>query len=238
MNKNKPKISVIIPVYNVEKYIQECIESVMNQTFKDIEIICINDCGLDNSIKIVEALAQKDDRIKILKHKYNKGVGPARNTGIKNAKGDYIFFLDSDDYLYDKDLLENLYNKAIATNVDFVTINYLESIDELAETTFNSNKTIKVSLKNFSKVLDIFSIVVWGMLFKTSFLKEKILKFIDSKEIHEDDGFTIKLLSAMPTYTAISQYGYFYRQNPSSIMHTKTKEKPQPEQRAEYCLLI
>lgn len=219
------KISVIIPVYNAELYIKECLESVINQTIDDIEIICIDDCGVDNSIKIVEQYAQKDSRIKIIKYKGNRGVGPARNIGIYTATGDFTIFLDSDDYFIENDILEKLYKKAIKTNADFAMFNYDNWKNEFSEKLAISNDTLKVTLKNFNKVLNNFPIVVWGKLFKTSFLKKKNLLFINTKDIHEDVGFTMKLLSTFPKYTCIPDTGIFYRKNPTSIMSTLKKEK-------------
>ena len=90
---NQPRISVIIPVYNVERYLGQCLESVLNQTFKDIEIICVNDSSTDSSNMILKEFADKDDRIKIVTHAENKGQAIARNTGMNYAKGEYIFSL-------------------------------------------------------------------------------------------------------------------------------------------------
>ena len=95
----EPKISIIIPVYNVEKYLRECLDSCINQTLADIEIICVDDCSPDNSIKILEEYQAKDYRIKIFRHEKNKNLGAARNTGIQNAIGEYVWFVDSDDYI-------------------------------------------------------------------------------------------------------------------------------------------
>ena len=93
-----PKISVIVPIFNVEKYLKECLESIINQTFKDIEIICINDGSTDNSLDILNQYAEKDNRIKVITQS-NQGLSAARNTGIKYANGEYISFIDSDDYI-------------------------------------------------------------------------------------------------------------------------------------------
>ena len=93
-----PKVSVIIPVYNVEKYLRECLDSVVNQTLKDIQIILIDDGSTDSSLGICKEYAQKDNRIKIIEQK-NQGAGAARNRGMSEAKGDYLYFLDSDDFL-------------------------------------------------------------------------------------------------------------------------------------------
>ena len=94
-----PKISLIVPVFNVEKYVSKCLDSLVAQTLKDIEIICVDDCSTDNSLQIIEKYASKDSRIKIVKHEVNKGLGQARNTGLGYSCGEYIWFIDSDDYV-------------------------------------------------------------------------------------------------------------------------------------------
>lgn len=111
-----PKISVIIPVYNVEKYLPACLDSVVNQTLRDIEIICINDGSPDNSLSILQDYASKDERI-VLIDKQNEGVGKARNDGIRAAGGEFIAFMDSDDYYPAPDVLEKLYTAAKKNNV-------------------------------------------------------------------------------------------------------------------------
>ncbi|MBR3605853.1 MAG: glycosyltransferase family 2 protein [Candidatus Gastranaerophilales bacterium] len=108
---NCPKISVIIPVYNVEKYLAECLDSVINQTLKEIEILCVNDGSTDASAEIIEQYAKKDERIKVFNQE-NKGAGSARNVGIKQAQGDFLAFLDSDDVYPSNDVLEVLFNSA------------------------------------------------------------------------------------------------------------------------------
>ena len=113
-----PKISVIIPVYNTENYLKECLNSVINQTFKDIEIICVNDGSTDNSLSILEEYARTDSRIKIINQK-NQGVSSSRNNGIKSARGEYIMFLDSDD-LYKPDLCEKVVEKIDSQSPDIV----------------------------------------------------------------------------------------------------------------------
>ena len=109
-----PKISVIVPVYNVEKYLSECLDSIINQTFPDFEIICVNDCSTDKSGNILEDYSRKDNRIKIFYHQFNQGLGAARNTGLKNAHGKYVQFLDSDDY-FELTLLVYLENYILIT---------------------------------------------------------------------------------------------------------------------------
>ena len=111
-----PKFSIVIPVYNVEKYIKRCLDSVFNQSFKDFEVIVVNDGTKDNSMDIVE-----NYDVKIITQK-NQGLSVARNTGVKKAKGEYIIFLDSDDYI-EKDLLKNI-NKSLDNNPDLVRFKY------------------------------------------------------------------------------------------------------------------
>ncbi len=112
------KVSVIVPIYNSEKYLEKCLDSLVFQTFKDIEIICVNDGSLDNSKNIIERYSKKDERIVII-NKENGGISSARNAGIKVAKGEYIGFLDSDDFL-DLDYFEKLYNSALEFRADIV----------------------------------------------------------------------------------------------------------------------
>lgn len=114
-----PKVSVIIPVYNTEKYLKKCLDSVCNQTLQDIEIICINDCSQDNCLEILKAYALSDTRVRIIDFKENRGAGAARNAGIEAAQGEYIGFVDSDDFI-DLDFYEKLYNSGTKTKANVV----------------------------------------------------------------------------------------------------------------------
>ena len=128
------KVSVIIPIYNVEDYLIECLNSVSTQTLKDIEIICVNDGSSDDSLLIIEAFAEIDNRF-IIFDQENKGVGAARNRGLSYALGEFVYFMDSDDIL-DVNALEELYNEAVERNADFIMFkitNFYEKIDENIE---------------------------------------------------------------------------------------------------------
>jgi glycosyltransferase involved in cell wall biosynthesis len=114
----RPKVSVIMPVYNVENYLRQCLDSVINQTLRDIEIICIDDQSTDGSLGILKDYAAIDPRIRIITQK-NAGAGAARNTGLKVAKGEYLSFLDSDDF-FELDMLEKAYHACSTNNLDFV----------------------------------------------------------------------------------------------------------------------
>ena len=125
------KVSVIIPVYNVEKYLRQNLESVANQTLKDIEIICVDDGSTDSSFEIVKEFAEKDSRFIAVSQK-NGGAGAARNNGLRRAKGKYLSFLDSDDF-FDEKMLEEAYNKAEATQADFVVFQSDQYYEETKE---------------------------------------------------------------------------------------------------------
>ena len=122
------KVSVIISVYNVEKYLARCLDSVINQTLKDIEIICVNDGSTDNSAQILEEYAQKDERIKVITQ-VNSGLSEARNTGMSASTGEFIAFLDSDDFV-DLDFYEALYNSAVKNNCEIACGNIIRENDK------------------------------------------------------------------------------------------------------------
>lgn len=118
MEKNIPKVSVIIAAYNVEKYIAQCLESIINQTLKDIEIICVNDGSSDGTLEILNEYAKKDERVIVINQK-QKGPGGARNSALDVARGEYLIIQDSDDWR-ELDCLEKLYNAAVKNNLDTV----------------------------------------------------------------------------------------------------------------------
>ena len=119
----KDKISVIVPVYNVENYLVQCVESIINQTYKKLEIILVDDGSTDNSGKICDELQTKDERIKVI-HKINGGLPDARNAGLDIATGEFLMFSDSDDLLFDN-ACELMLNKIVAENADYVIGNYI-----------------------------------------------------------------------------------------------------------------
>ena len=221
------KISIIIPVYNVEKYIAECLESVINQTYSNLEIICIDDCGSDNSMKIVQEYADKDNRIKIIRHEKNLGCAVARNTGIDAASGNYIFILDSDDYLM-PNIIQIMYDKIKSTDLDFVNSSSKAFADNSNDKTLvkKAQKTnleyegfdeYKVTLNNLEQTILKLQCLVWGKLYRTTFLNENKLRFINKNALLEDNGFFLKLLSCMPKLSTIKDIGVMYRINSSSM---------------------
>lgn len=176
------KISVIIPVFNVENYLAKCLDSVINQTLKEIEIICVDDGSTDNSFNILNEYKSSDDRIQVYQQE-NGGHSAATNTALKYIKGDYIFFLDSDDWI-ELDALEKLYNNATENNCDLVLY---DSIEHLPQNQFRERRFyILNDLKNqifdykAEKRLVLNSYYVqWAKLYKTSFFKQHNLKLPD-----------------------------------------------------------
>ena len=144
-----PKISVIIPVYNAEQYLRKCLDSVVSQTFRDIEIICVDDGSTDGSGAILDEYAAKDNRIVVI-HQANAGVAAARNTGLKSAQGEYLAFLDSDD-AYNPQLCELAYNRACQSGADIVKFLYartdgVKETDDLIDNQSETETRSKLSL--------------------------------------------------------------------------------------------
>ena len=222
------KVSVIVPVYNVEDYIRECIVSLVNQTLDSIEIIVVNDGTLDRSIEKIKDLLDKYPNIKLI-NKENGGLSSARNEGLKYAKGKYIAFVDSDDYV-EKDFLEILYHAAEAECLDIVFSGYkrLLSDGHIQEEVRNSNLLNKVYngvdyLAEQFRMKD-YKMEVWDDLYNREFLEKHELAFYD-KLIHEDDEFTPKVLLKANRVKLINHYGYIYRQRENSIMNSKPNPK-------------
>lgn len=218
------KISVIIPVYNVEKYIIECIESIINQTFKDIEIIVVNDGTKDNSIKIVEEYLS-DKRIKII-NKANGGLSSARNEGMKVAKGEYIYFIDSDDFI-NEDVLEVLYKNLESERFDIIFSNfsfYNDKTKKEKKSKFNFPFKENIN-KGYYFLYNGEEINVWNRLYRREFLEKYNFRFIE-EIIYEDQDFGFKTILLAENIKYIENYGYKYRVGrEGSIMSSQRKEK-------------
>ena len=182
--KKPPLISIIMPVYNCEKYLKECLDSLLEQTLKDIEIICIDDESTDNSYQILCDYKAKDKRIKIYKQKHSN-AGNARNIGIQKSRGEYLLFLDSDDF-FEKDLCSKTYNAAHSNDIDILLFGAYKYDNETKEKTkYTSLLDTKYAPLNevFSPfdvkehLYHITSAAPWCKLFKASFIKKNNIKF-------------------------------------------------------------
>ena len=186
-----PKISVIMPVFNTELYLRLCLNSICNQTLKDIKIICVNDCSPDNSLDILQEYAKKDSRIEIINLKENKGSSVARNTGLDVATGEYIYFMDSDDWI-DLGYLEEMYTAAknnaakIVLNTNMVSYNP-ETSKKIDMSSWRNNKhNYEIGIFINSKItISETSCANWAHLYKKSFLDEYKLRFPEGF-IYED----------------------------------------------------
>ena len=223
-----PLVTVIVPVFDVETFVSECLESICNQTYRNLEILCIDDCGEDSSVEIIKKLQKRDGRIKILKNRYNLGQGYSRNVGISSSKGDFIYFVDSDDWI-ERGTIRELVKKAIIEQSDIVVGDFNafndENIDSLicVANTFNSyprlrNLPERVTVENFECALREIPSIAWGKLYRKKFLVENNLRFISRKLRHEDEGFHVKCLSCNPCLSVVHSKNYHYRIRANSEM--------------------
>ena len=219
-----PKISVIIPVYNTEKYLRQCLDSVINQTLKDIEIICINDGSTDNSLRILEEYAKSDTRINIINQK-NHGQGYARNKGLEITSGEYIAFLDSDDFV-DVEAFESLYTYAKKYNADFVEFlinnyNNNSDADGLFHTDYKFNENQIYTNVELNKYIFSVPILACNKIYKKDFINKHNIHFSCGK-LGEDHIFTIKSRLLAERICFMNKAFYFYRINSDSITHKKS----------------
>lgn len=202
------KFSIIIPVYNVENEIRECLNSIQNQTFTDFEVLCVDDCGKDNSIKIIEEeYASKDSRFKILRHEHNKGVSAARNTALEAVTGDFLFFVDSDDWI-ELNTLE-IFNENIAKyNKDIILHGFYKHHKNGEVKTYGYENAREITIDQ-DNLVDIDS-VVCGKVYRTSRIKELGLKFTEGIVI-EDLEFWVKAAIQIKNAYILEDNLYNYR---------------------------
>ena len=212
----KIKVSVIVPVYNVEPYLRKCLDSVCNQTLRDIEIICINDCSPDNCLEILKEYQRNDNRVKIIDFKENKGVAIARNEGIKIAKGEYIGFVDPDDWI-DLDFYEKLYNKAKEFNSDLV----IGNIKTISKEKILSNNTDFQIFKNKDVFYGLFPLG----LYKNELLKKHDIKFEKDCTIGEDRLLPIKAKYYAKNFKIIESTYYYQLNRENSATKNITEKK-------------
>lgn len=212
------KVSIIIPVYNVEPYLKEALDSVINQTLKEIEIICIDDCSTDNSFNILEEYSEKDDRIILIKNEQNMGVGYTRNVGEKLAKGEYLHFMDPDDCI-SLNFYECMYNTGKKYNSDIVNMKTILDVEEYNLN--NIDKKLKyddkeyeanIGLNNIYNSNDCIYFTLWSKLLKRSFLLEKnIFSRENKKGAAYDADFVFRLLLYKPRASFNTGVIYYYR---------------------------
>ncbi|MBA6153570.1 glycosyltransferase family 2 protein [Gelidibacter maritimus] len=211
----EPLISIIIPIYNVEKYLNECIDSVINQTYKNLEIILINDGSPDKCGPICDQYKLKDDRIIVI-HQKNKGLSGARNSGLEVASGDYIGFVDSDDWIGEK-MYEVMLNLLLKYDLDIIECEANQTNHEIDYKTGSYDVAIENSFKALHRIIKNSSFPVWRRLYKKEIIKDS--RFVLNKT-SEDVYF---MIDNIPKTNKMGYYGfpfYNYRANPTSIMRS------------------
>ncbi len=224
-------ISVVVPVYNVEKYLERCILSIINQTYQNLEIILVDDGSTDNSGVICDEFAQKDPRIKVI-HKENGGLSDARNAGIKAASGDYIGFIDSDDYIshqmYEKLLVTLEENKADISICNYVYVDEITGEEDKKMSSLSPIKTeVLTKHQGYEKLnayVDGYSFYVtaWNKLYKKELFSD--ILFAKGK-LHEDEFIVHKLFEKCEKIAVTEDILYFYVIRQGSIMNSKATEK-------------
>ena len=244
MEKSNPKVSIIVPVYNVEKYLHRCMDSLINQTLKDIEIIAVNDGSTDSSLSILREYEKKDTRVIVI-NKKNGGLSSARNEGMKYTSGDYITFVDSDDWL-DINSLEEMYKTSVNYNCDLVMCSYSrEYTDKSKPKKFNLEK---VTVYNEQECKDLHRRIVgpignelgnpehndslvtaWGKLYKSSIIKDNNIEFIDTSIIGTEDClFNVYAFGNVKKAVFLNESFYkYWKENANSLtaVHKKNLNK-------------
>ena len=216
-----PKISVIIPVYNVEKHLEKCLSSILNQTLDSLEVIAINDGSTDRSLEILEHFSNQDQRLKVI-NQVNQGVSAARNKGLSLAQGEYIGFVDSDDYIEDT-MYEKLYECVNQYNCDVVVANVFDETSESSTVSldFETGK-VEVVYNQMDKFLKEhffkFGHAVWHKLFRRQLIEENQLKFYSYQEVSSEDMlFNLFILSCAETIYYLNEPLYHYVIHESSL---------------------
>ena len=215
-------VSVIVPVYNVEKYLSKCLDSIINQSYTKLEIICVDDSSTDGSCSIISDYLDKDSRISLLIHTDNKGLSAARNTGLYNSHGEYIAFIDSDDYVSSNYIMDLV--TCLKKNNSDICIGKTEAFfgeDEYCNKKKNNakstNSCIDSNLKSY-KDLYCFDLPVtaWGKIYKHEFIYINKLRFINGL-IHEDEAWSLLVYNLTTNISFSDSSVYFYRKRSGSI---------------------
>lgn len=223
---NNYEVTIIFPIYNVEKYIKESLLSALNQSFKSIEYILVDDCGSDESMKVAQDIVKSHPRyddVKFIHHKKNMGLSEARNTGIVNASGRYIFFLDSDDDITEK-CIDLHYQKIISTDADFT----------VAHTKLEGVKSVHVNNIRFEmmKGIDVLGsflkrkwlVSAWNKLYRSKFILDNNIRFVPNR-LHEDGAWGFDIAKSAHKIAMVNEETYIYKIRGNSITTSTVGEK-------------
>ncbi len=236
----KGVVSVVLPIYNVEMYLNRCVKSVVNQSYKNLEIILVDDGSPDGCPQLCEDWAKKDKRIKVV-HKKNAGLGYARNTGIDNATGEYICFFDSDDYIA-LDAIEKVYNLAIKEKSDIIVFGFCNVkrngetgkviIPYTEKTTYAGKEVQDTFLADLigpdvrnGKQTDLW-MSAWASMFSLDMIKKASWKFVSERDIISEDIYSLlELYKFVNRVSVLSEALYFYCENAGSLTHTYKQDR-------------
>ncbi len=217
-----PKVSIIVAAYNIERYIERSLRSVINQTLNDIEIIIVNDGSTDNTLKVIENICEGDKRVKII-NKKNGGLIEARKTGFKNSTGEYVLFIDGDDWL-ELNAVEILYNNSISDNVDVLCYGFQYAYDSgkiVEEKGFYSGKMFYGDMLLKELLLGRVYTSIWSKFIKRTFITENEFEFPSNISYGEDLATTVGLAINMPKAKIIKDELYYYYIRNESITNQK-----------------
>ena len=236
---NEALVSVVLPIYNVEMYLERCIESIVNQTYKNLEIILVDDGSPDHCPQICDEWGKKDSRVRVV-HKVNAGLGMARNTGIEHATGKYICFFDSDDYVK-TNTIEKIVGLTEKVNADIVTFGYSnvdnnglvknEYVPSTVKEIFRGKEVQEEFLPDMlaerkESVNKRLHMSAWASLYSMKLIKESGWKFVSEREIIAEDVYSLLVLyKSVQCVAVLSEALYFYCDNGASLTHTYRKDR-------------
>lgn len=222
---DQPKVTVVLPIYNVEKYLDRCVESVTSQTYGNLEIILVDDGSPDGCPAMCDNWAKRDHRIKVV-HKANAGLGMARNTGLDNATGEYIFFFDSDDYVSPA-IVEKCVGSAEENSSDAVIFGYCNAYEDgreekiplkLTKKLFQDGEIRDTLLPGMYTYKMGFGISAWGKMYRVKTLLDSGVRFRSEREIISEDAyFALEFYSQVHTVSIVDDYLYFYYKRGDSL---------------------
>lgn len=227
------KVTVIVPVYNAQKYLSRCVDSILSQTYHDIEVILVDDGSTDSSAQMCDDFAHRDNRVKVI-HKENAGAGMARNTAFEHTTGEYILFVDSDDYI-EKDTIKKCVDSINEHGSDTVvfghTFVYANGKTQTHQVHSNKMRYDEDSIKSdllpsfftFSKGFDV---SVWGKLFSTQIIKDNELWFLSEREYYSEDSlFLLQYFPKSKSTSVVDENLYYYFENTSSLSREYEQER-------------
>ncbi len=222
-----PKVSILVPIYNVEKYLKECLDSILTQSLKDIEIICINDGSTDSCPEILEEYRNKDPRIKVI-NKINSGYGASMNQGLNIATGEYIGIVESDDFIR-PEMFKELYNTAVKFNAEIVKsdyYNYLTSINQSRRAGIIGNRKANC-ITSIEQDASLIKIVpsIWSSIYNREWLQKLDIRFLETPGAsYQDTSFAFKALALAKRIVLLDKAFLFYRNdNENSSVNSKNK---------------